>query len=252
LIEALLGSENISNKSLKQLTQDRFSSAALDHRLANIFADISDELLKDIEALKVITSGDTIDAEKKFRDSYSYKPYAKLIFSANNPPRPRAYFDDSYYKRWILIVFGLREKCFFCRHEIVMDAALEDALRDPTELSGLLNAVVIAARRLLRRRKFCYTLSIEETSEKYLRLADVVRAWMVDRCDMDVNHKGEKDVLHADFLEYCKERGLGVLNKVHLGKRLAKFGIMDRQEGSRGNQKHYWMGLKLKDKPVHG
>jgi len=69
-------------------------AAALDHKLANIFADISDQTLKDIEAFKVITSGDTIDAEKKFRDSYSYKPYAKLIFSANYPPRPRDYFDD--------------------------------------------------------------------------------------------------------------------------------------------------------------
>jgi putative DNA primase/helicase len=252
LLEAFLGSENITNKSLKQLTEDRFSAAALDHKLASIFADISDQTLKDIEAFKVITAGDTIDAEKKFRDSYSYRPYAKLIFSANFPPRPRDYFDDSYYKRWILIVFGLCEKCYFCKRDIVMDPALEDALRDPSELSGLLTAVAIAARRLLRRRKFCHNLSIEETADKYLRLADAAKAWMDDRCDLVDDYLAEKDALHEDFMKYCKERGLGILDKVHFGRRLAKFGIMDKQVGPKGKQKHYWIGLKLKDKPVHG
>lgn len=252
MVQAFLGSENYSNKSLRQFTDDKFSAAALDHKLANIFADISDQTLRDIEAFKVITAGDTIDAEKKFRDSYSYAPYAKLIFSANNPPRPRDYFDDSYYKRWILIVFGLREKCLFCGQAIVMDPALDDALRDPAELSGLLNAVAIAAGRLLRRRKFCRTLSIEQTAEKYLRLADVVKAWMDYRCDQDEDYLAEKETLHNDFLEYCKERGLGMLNIAHFGKRLAKFGIIDTKKGPRGSQKHYWIGLNLKDKPVDG
>lgn len=247
VVEMFLGSANLSNKSLKQLTQDKFSAAALDHKLANIFADISDQLLKDIEAFKVITSGDTIDAEKKFQNSYSYKPFAKLIFSANNPPRPRDYFDDSYYKRWIIIVFGLREKCFSCSKTLRVDPMLEDSLSDPAELSGLLNAVVAAARRLLKSRKFCRTLTIDETAEKYLRLADVVKAWMDERCELDAEHLAEKDVLHLDFVQYCKERKLGILNKVHLGKRLAKFGVIDKVEGPRGQQKHCWIGLKLKD-----
>ena len=129
-----------------------------------------------------------------------------------------------------------------------MDPALEDALRDPAELSGLLNAVIIAARRLIARRRFCRSLTIEDTMEKYLRLADSVKAWMVDRCDYADGQLVEKDELHKDFLDYCKERGLGMLNKVHFGKRLAKFGIIDKQEGPRGKQKHYWIGLQPKEK----
>jgi len=66
------------------------------------------------------------------------------------------------------------------------------------------------------------------------------------------NYLGEKEVLHSDFLEYCKERSLGLLNDVYFGKRLAKFGIIDKKKGPKGNQKHYWIGLRLKVKPVDG
>ena len=61
---------------------------------------------------KVIAAGDQIDAEHKFRNSYTFPQYAKLIYSANQPPLPSddlADEDDAFYKRWFVIGVHLRK-----------------------------------------------------------------------------------------------------------------------------------------------
>jgi hypothetical protein len=36
---------------------------------------------------KALWAGDTLVAEYKFKDSFEFTPYARLVFSANHPPR---------------------------------------------------------------------------------------------------------------------------------------------------------------------
>jgi phage/plasmid-associated DNA primase len=114
LISAFLGPENISSRTLHSLVANQFATADLYGKLANIFADISSKRLIDIEKFKVLSSGDRISAEYKHQNSFEFEPHAKLIFSANKLPIPSEGIDDlSYYKRWIIIEFALREYCFF-------------------------------------------------------------------------------------------------------------------------------------------
>jgi phage/plasmid-associated DNA primase len=88
VIGKFLDRENISSKTLHSLVNDRFSTADLYGKLANIFADLSAKRLPDIESFKVLCSGNRISAERKFQDSFEFEPTAKLIFSANTPPKP--------------------------------------------------------------------------------------------------------------------------------------------------------------------
>jgi putative DNA primase/helicase len=60
VITKLLGRENISSKTLHSLVSERFVTANLFGKLANIFADLSSKRLQDVEAFKVLTSGDRI------------------------------------------------------------------------------------------------------------------------------------------------------------------------------------------------
>jgi hypothetical protein len=77
-------------------------------------------------------------------------------------PKTSKDIDDlSYYKRWIIILFLLREYCFFCGKKIVKDLDILDSLITEEELSGLLNMILIAAKRLLSRRRFVKSLSVE-------------------------------------------------------------------------------------------
>ena len=52
----------------------------------------------------MLASGDSIRAQDKYAKAFSYKNYAKLIFSANQIPliSNKSYAD---YKRWIILKF---------------------------------------------------------------------------------------------------------------------------------------------------
>src|SRR5690606_38296347 len=86
LIEAFLGAENVSNVSLHDLTSDRYASAELYGKMANIFADLRADKITDAGTFKVVVSGDRIRAQRKHQQPFTFKPYAKLIFSANQIP----------------------------------------------------------------------------------------------------------------------------------------------------------------------
>lgn len=51
-------------------------------------------------------------------------------------------------------------------------------------------------------------------------------------------------MLHSDFISYCSQRKLKMLELNALGRELAKYGIRDRQIGS--DKQHVWAGIALK------
>jgi P4 family phage/plasmid primase-like protien len=246
LITRFLGPENISSRTLHDLVTDRFAKADLFGKLANVFADISSKKLGEIETFKVLATGDRISAQHKFKDSFEFEPNAKLIFSANTPPKPPEDVDNSYYRRWILIPFYLRKKCFFCNKQIMKDPDLLEKLTTEEELSGLLNLVLKAARRLLEKRKFVKSPSTEEIRERYQRLADPVKAWLDDNCVLGPQYEGDKNELHTDFIEFCWKKKLNRLEINSLGRELSKHGVHDKRKGS--EREHVWSGITLRSK----
>ncbi len=89
IFNAVVGEQNTSSLSMDKLTQ-RFYSAQLVFKLINTCADISKISIDDDAELKKIIGGDMIQAEFKGKDSFSFRPYAKMLFSANRFP----YVDD--------------------------------------------------------------------------------------------------------------------------------------------------------------
>jgi len=63
------------------------SAARLVGRLANICPDLPATDLVSTSVFKAITGGDPLVAEYKFRDSFEFIPYTRLVFSANHPPK---------------------------------------------------------------------------------------------------------------------------------------------------------------------
>ena len=86
----ILGTENISVLDIKELS-DRFSTAMLFGKLANIGDDISDDFLQGnaISIFKKIVTGNRVKAERKGQDPFEFNPYVKVTFSANDMPKTR-------------------------------------------------------------------------------------------------------------------------------------------------------------------
>lgn len=99
-----LGETNLSHEDLKELSDDRFSSSNLYGKIANINSDISAEIIEDPSLFKKIVSGDRISAAYKGIDKFSFKPFAKLWFGANNIPYPKEMGDSDAINRRIEVI----------------------------------------------------------------------------------------------------------------------------------------------------
>lgn len=90
VMQVILGYENTSSLDIKELG-DRFSTAMLFGKLANIGDDIGDDFLQGnaVSLFKKIVTGNRVKAERKGQDPFEFNPYVKLTFSANEMPKMR-------------------------------------------------------------------------------------------------------------------------------------------------------------------
>ena len=103
MLKHVLGIGNYSSLQLKELSA-RFKTARLSGVLANIGDDIDEEYIPDTSVLKKLTTGEDVTAENKGETPYTFRSYAKLLFSANVVPRIGSGNDWAAVKRRLLII----------------------------------------------------------------------------------------------------------------------------------------------------
>ncbi len=84
---------------------DRFNRAELFGKLANIFADLPSKSIDDNGMFKALTGEDFITAERKNKDPFSFRPYARFLFSCNEIPRNYGDRSEGFYRRLLIIRF---------------------------------------------------------------------------------------------------------------------------------------------------
>ena len=90
LLVRFLGKHNVSSKSLHKLENDKFASARLVGKLANICADLPSEHLAGTSVFKALTGEDSqVDAEYKFKDSFDMEPFRVWCFPRTIPAEQR-------------------------------------------------------------------------------------------------------------------------------------------------------------------
>ncbi|HJT47614.1 MAG TPA: phage/plasmid primase, P4 family [Nitrososphaeraceae archaeon] len=241
LIEALVGSENTSHIALQDLDRDRFAAAGLYCKMVNTFADLKQVKLTSSGNFKMLVSGDSIRAQNKFKDPFSFRNYAKLIFSANKIPESEDQ-TYAYYRRWLILEF---EKVF---DEADRDTKLIDKLTVPEELSGLLNLALIALRKLRNDNGF-KDISVEKIRKKYEEKSNTVKAFLDSNCIIDISDP-LCDVLTTDmyaaYCKFCKDNNERSVDISVFGKQLAQFGIERKQIKRQGDKSYYYIGAKLR------
>lgn len=203
LVKTFLGSRNYSAIALEKVT-DRFNTAELENRLANIGDDVDNVVLKDTGTLKKIFSGNSIMVERKGERPYTIEPYATHIYSCNAIPRS---FDKSegFYRRWLLIPFNAR----FSVHDEDYDPMIGDKITEPEALSYLLNIGIRGAQRLIKNGRFTEPQTVIEALESYKADNSTVLSWIDDKELTDTYFLDKpRDVTYSDFCDWCKVSGI--------------------------------------------
>ena len=74
--------KNVSNIPWQEIG-DKFKTAELLGKLANVFSDLPSKSIDDTGIFKVVTGEDYLMAEKKNKNPFKFKPFARLVFSCN-------------------------------------------------------------------------------------------------------------------------------------------------------------------------
>lgn len=104
IITELIGDDNTSHVSLHDMQGGKFYSSELTDKLLNVVSELPRNNLKSVEVFKSLVTGDKMAVERKYKDRYTIKPYAKNIFTANELPR----IDDTtegFYRRLNILPF---------------------------------------------------------------------------------------------------------------------------------------------------
>lgn len=86
IITELIGKENISNISLKDMNKNNFATSTIKGKLLNIGTEMTEDNLDDVSIFKMFATGDNLTTEEKFKAKQTISPYAKFIFNANELP----------------------------------------------------------------------------------------------------------------------------------------------------------------------
>lgn len=203
LLKTFLGQGNYSALSLEKVT-DRFATAELENKLANIGDDVDNTTIRDSGTLKKISSGNTITVERKGERPYKITPYATHIYSANTIPRS---FDktDGFYRRWILIPFNAK----FSPDDPDYDPMIVDKITTETALSYLLNVAIRGAQRLINVGHFTEPQQVKDALEQYKADNSTVLSWIEDKeLTLDYFLENPRDKTYSEFCDWCKVSGI--------------------------------------------
>lgn len=201
LNDILLGKENVSNVSWQALNE-RFKTAELFGKLANIFADLPTKNIDDNGIFKALVGEDYLTVEKKNRNPFSFQSTARLLFSCNNIPRNYGDRSEGFYRRLIIIRFD------HAVPEEKKDPDLLDKLR--LEADGIFLFALEGLKRLMNNRyRFSETQANATELQQYREDSDSVLSFIKDCCVVgeEAHACGSTELFNA-YKTYCEESGM--------------------------------------------
>lgn len=218
IMSALLGSENVTNYSLENLTENTgYYRAMISGKLLNYASEISNRI--DPTIFKQIASGETITGRLPYGKPINVDDYAKLIFNTNDLPQTTE-TTHAFFRRFLIIHFDKTIP------EERQDRELANKIIE-FELSGVLNWILQGLKRLLSQKGFSYSKAIEKALNAYKVNTDVVRQFLNEN-----NYQSsEKEVvllqdLYNAFKAFCYNEGyVKIITKQELKRRLNEAGI---------------------------
>lgn len=203
LNEILLGRENVSNVAWQDLNQ-RFMTAELFGKLANIFADLPSKRIDDNGIFKALVGEDYLTVERKNKNPFSFQSTARLLFSCNSLPQNFGDHSEGFYRRLLIIPFN---------HAVPADKRDPELIKKFSgEADGIFQFALEGLRRLINNdNKFSVTQVNEVELQRYREescAADSVLSFVNDCCELGDSYVTGSTELFDYYVKYCGKRGI--------------------------------------------
>jgi len=226
IVNALLGTDNVSSYSLQSLTNDNgYFRAKLANKLVNYASEINGKL--ETSVFKQMVSGEPVEARLPYGQPFILKQYAKMIFNVNELPKDVEH-TNAYFRRFLIIPFDVTIP------PQEQDKNLHTKIIEQ-ELSGVFNWVLKGLNRLLEQKRFSDCEAAQRAVEEYKIESNSVQ--------MFLNESGYKSSptnynlikkLYLEYKAFCIEDGMTPFKKSNFIKQLRALGfIVDRVSQNR-------------------
>lgn len=228
MIKTLLGDQNTSALDLKELG-DRFKTAELFGKLANIGDDIGDEFIPNPAVFKKLCSGDRVNAERKGRDPFDFNNYAKLLFSANSIPRIKDK-SGAVLDRLIIVPFN----AIFSKDDPDYDPYIKYKLHTEEAMCYLIQIGLRGLRRVLENRSFTQSDQVTKQWEEYEEANNPVITFFKETDESEIIDEASNEI-YKKYNGFCIVNNFTPLSKIEFMRKLNK-----------------WYGTSLKVKRIDG
>lgn len=232
----LLGRENCVSIDMKKINE-RFGAAQLYQKRLAGSGDMSTMEISEMAVIKNLTGGDSLFAEYKGKDGFSFRYDGLLWFNANALPHFRGDRGEHVYSRFVIIN---------CNNVIPAEE------RDPRLLDKLMSEkdviVSIAIDRLKnaiqRGYKFSESTEMVVARKEYSIENNSLLTFVNDCCECyTVEHKTKRSEFNRVYKLWCNANRVLPERDREIGKQLKEFFEIEVQK----NNGHYYYPIKVKD-----
>jgi P4 family phage/plasmid primase-like protien len=179
LAEKFIGTDNCSTIEPQYIQKDKHSTYIMWNKLANIVSDINYDALDNINQIKKLTGGDSVNIRRMHHEGFMDTLYAKQLFSTNKLPVVKEK-TMAWYRRAYILPF---------------ENVVADTNRDPfiiekmttkEEMMGFAWKCIKTLRKLYEN-KFLFTWDIkeEEMAKIYEELSNPILSFTKENCTED-------------------------------------------------------------------
>jgi putative DNA primase/helicase len=235
-ITILLGKNNVSNISLQEMTEDKFMLAELNGVSANIYADLEKNELRHTGKIKLITSNDGIQVQKKHGHPFTLYPFCKLIFSCNRFPKVSDQ-GQGFFRRWIIVKW---ERNF--ENDPERDGhLLEKLTSNREEMNLVFSCLVSLANKLNRVGKFTHSKDWKTIQKEWNENADPIDDFVSNYIIDSETNKSKRET-YQFYKESMLSKGENPLGIGQFSKAFAEY-----HEEERTNHERVWLNIDFKE-----
>ena len=215
MLQDVLSLPNTSNLGLDEL-DERFAPVTMFGKLANIGDDINDDFLrgKGVAHFKKIVSGNLIKAENKGQDLFFYKPFVKLIFSANQIPRMKDR-TGAVLRRMVIIPFNAT----FTKSDPDYDPYIAWKLKAPEVMEYLVKIGVEGLKRILENHSFTQSQKVEKEIKEYTEYNNPILLFLAETEAEEIINQ-MTSLVHSKYELFCSKNGFQSMGLITFSKEI--------------------------------
>jgi putative DNA primase/helicase len=217
MVGTLLGEENTANLDLCEIG-DRFRTAELTGKLVNIGDDINDEWISNTAIFKKVVSGDVVTVEKKSKDPFKLRSFAKFFFSANSLPRlGRGKDSSAVLDRLVVIPFDAK----FSKDDADYDPFIKYKLREEIVMEALIAKAITALREVLINQEFAHCDKVESNMAEFEKTNNPILEFFEELDEADYLREPIK-MVYQKYSTFCLSNNLQALSALEFQKQVQK------------------------------